>query len=412
MTTGAPPQVTVVGGGLAGGLAALALAERGATVQLLAPAGGLAATALSYGSVQGISAARRWRRLQARHGQLGWRRSAVVLHGLGGLQPSCEVSDRANPADLPVAVTERGVRWPLPARPWLPAPLPFSRVDTSVLTGALPQVLTAAGIRCIDQRVRRLEALAAGRWQLQLEDGSSLESNQLLLAAGAGCRALWPSLPPRLRTSWAGVLVQSRIKGSCPWLGALRRGWMVFPAQLQRPSLERASATCSDSRWCVDVSMAPWGRGALLGQICWLGAAEPPTAAPLAGGPDCRVAASRAQAGETDRSINPDGGTPGRDPGGEAGCAGAPDPDLQERRLRQALGQLHPALADLEADFRQVPVSYSSDGTPVAEQVAPGLWVLAGSGNAFSHLLPLAERLAAELLAAAGRADSTGPQAP
>lgn len=371
MATGAPPQVTVVGGGLAAWLAALALAERGVAVQLVAAPGGLAATALSYGSVQGISAARRWRRLEARHGRLGWHRSAVVLHGLGSPPPSPGAWNRANNAARPSAQTERGLRSALLAQPWLPAPLPFSRVDSSTLATALPQVLSAAGIRQIEQRVRELMPLPGGRWQLQLEDGDLLSADRLLLAAGAGCRALWPSLPPRLRSSWAGVLVQSRIEGRCPWLAALRRGWMVFPAQLQRPALERASDPSSEPRWCVDVSMAPWGRGALYGQISWLGAAAPAVGEPSA------LRGEPAAVGDS-----------------------APDPDLQERRLRLALGQLHPALADLEARFRQIPVSYSSNGAPVAEEVAPGLWVLAGCSNAFSQLPALAEQLAERLLAA------------
>ena len=83
-------------------------------------------------------------------------------------------------------------------------------------------------------------------------------------------------------------------------------------------------------------------------------------------------------------------------------CLGPPDAAIQEQRLRQALGQLHPALAELEADYRQVPVSYSSDGVPVADQVAPGLWVLAGCSNAFGQLPALVEQLAAAILPASG----------
>jgi len=408
VTPGAPPQITIIGAGLAGCLAALALRERGAAVRLLAPAAGLAATDLSYGSLQGIAAARRWRRLEARHGPLGWRPSAVVLHRCGGPPPRAAAADAST--RRPATGGDGGLRSRLPL---LPAPLPFSRVDTAVLSAALPRVLQAAGCDWRQQRVDQLAALGGGRWHLQLEDGSGLETGPLLLAAGAGCRQLWPSLPPRLRHSWAGVLVQSRLQGHCRWLTALRRGWLVFPTHLQRIDLERAAAAAPEPRWCVDLSLAPWGSGALLGQIIWLAGRDPAAPAP---------AAEPAAAAATDSgraSISAGGGIAGGTTAAGAlppgpgrrrreastaapACLGPPEAAIQEQRLRQALGQLHPALAELEADYRQVPVSYSSDGVPVADQVAPGLWVLAGCSNAFTQLPALAEQLAAAILAASG----------
>lgn len=404
MAPGASPQITIIGAGLAGCLAALALRERGATVRLLAPVADLAATGLSYGSLQGIAAARRWRRLEARHGPLGWRPSAVVLHRLGADPPAAAPAGAAAAA-MPMAMGTpaggRGGRAGLWQRlPLLPAPLPFSRVDTSILMAALPRLLRAAGCAWLEQRVHRLEAIGDSRWYLQLEDGSGLETDRLLLAAGAGCRQLWPSLPPQLRSSWAGVLVQNRLQGRCRWLTTLRRGWLVFPTHLQRIDLERAATPPPGPRWCVDVSLAPWGSGALLGQIIWLDGTDP--AGPSRPGEPGSVVAANA-AGPAAASAP----TPGRNalrlqppqpPARPGPLTGPPDPVLQERRLRQALAQLHPSLADLEAGYRQVPVSYSSDGVPVAGQVAPGLWVLAGCSNAFSRLPALAEQLAASML--------------
>ena len=76
--------VGIVGGGLAGALLSLALAERGVAVQLL-DSGGPSATAFSYGVIPGFpldpsplarlaaGAGSRWRELQRRHGDLGWR---------------------------------------------------------------------------------------------------------------------------------------------------------------------------------------------------------------------------------------------------------------------------------------------------------------------------------------------------
>lgn len=405
MAPGAPPQITIIGAGLAGCLAALALRERGAAVRLLAPAAGFAATGLSYGSLQGIAAARRWRRLEARHGPLGWRPSAVVLHRCGAPPPG--VAAAPAPERMPSTGSDAGLWSRLPL---LPAPLPFSRVDTSVLMAALPRALRAAGCDWLQQRVHQLTALGGGRWHLQLEDGSDLETGPLLLAAGAGCRHLWPSLPPRLRHSWAGVLVQSRLQGRCRWLTALRRGWLVFPTHLQRIDLERAAVAPPGPRWCVDLSLAPWGSGALLGQIIWLDGRDPAAPAPAAepGAAAAIDTASISPSGCSTGSATAGGALPPgpgmtwREATAAPACLGPPDAAIQEQRLRQALGQLHPALAELEADYRQVPVSYSSDGVPVADQVAPGLWVLAGCSNAFGQLPALVEQLAAAILPASG----------
>ena len=71
------------GGGLAGALLALELSQRGSAVTLLDAAEADTATALSYGGIPGwpllptplarraAGAARRWRQLQRRHGDLG-----------------------------------------------------------------------------------------------------------------------------------------------------------------------------------------------------------------------------------------------------------------------------------------------------------------------------------------------------
>ena len=88
--------VVIVGGGLAGSLLALALREQGAAVELIdaAPAAELCtATEISYGAMPGwpllntplarlaAGASRRWRGLQRRHGELGWRPQQLRLLG-------------------------------------------------------------------------------------------------------------------------------------------------------------------------------------------------------------------------------------------------------------------------------------------------------------------------------------------
>ena len=85
---GAPAGVVIVGGGLAGAWLALELRALGEAVTLIdsAPAdGSSSATAISYGVIPGwplaatplarmaAGASRRWRRLERRHGPLGWR---------------------------------------------------------------------------------------------------------------------------------------------------------------------------------------------------------------------------------------------------------------------------------------------------------------------------------------------------
>ena len=360
----AAPAVTVIGAGLAGSLAALALARRGAAVELIGPTSRApdnaappsapeleqlclpAATALSYGSVAGRAAAGHWRRLEAVHGPLGWRSSAVVTHRLGDDVP-------AQPAAWLQGLSE--------CLPPLPAPLPFSQVDGQALVAALPQALRRAGVLRIKQELRRLEPAANGTWRLSLADGRRLECRRLLLAAGAASRLLWPALPERLRISWAGVIAVPTRQGSSRWLQAIRRGWMVFPRRLRRPELERHGVTAQGERLVVDVGLAPWGEGLLAGQISWLPSE------------------------------------------GSGGALESPDAGWLERRLRAELGRLDPTLAELEGRFHLVPVSYCSDGQPLCAALEPGLWALAGCSNAFSTLPDLADSLAAAIVAAGDR---------
>jgi glycine/D-amino acid oxidase-like deaminating enzyme len=335
--------VLIVGGGLAGGLLALELRERGCAVTLLdgadaTGAGGHGcATALSYGGIPGwpvlptplarraAAAARRWRQLQRRHGDLGWRRCGLRLHG---------------------AALAPWLRW-----------LPFSRVDAVRLRDRLPQVLAAAGVEQRAGRALALEPLAGGAWRVRLTGGESLEAPQLVLAAGAGCRALWPDLPPQLRCSWAGVL-------QLPSGG----GPITLPRHWQRPLLERRAPQLQEAAWVVDPGRAPWGDGALLGQISWLAAVDAA-----------------------------DGSAPDL----------APDPARMEHWLRQGLAACGaPWTAALEAagPYHQVPVAFCSNGLPLVGPVpqAPGLWAFSGFSGAFAQV-PVLAPLLADWLAAEPR---------
>lgn len=244
-----PAGVVIVGGGLAGSLLALALREQGAPVTLIDPpqtSGALStsASAISYGALPGwplaqsplsrlaAGASRRWRALQQRHGDLGWRPQALRLHGSSGRLS---------------AISRLGV-------------LPFAQVDTAVLMARLPLVLAAAGVQIRAARVESLAPVAEG-WELRFADGASCRAQRVVLAAGAACRTLWPALPERLRSSWAAVLELP----ACP--AALGRAAAWLPQRFLRVELERRAATLEQVDWVVDPGLVPRGSGALLGQL-------------------------------------------------------------------------------------------------------------------------------------------------
>jgi hypothetical protein len=326
----------VIGGGLAGGLLALELAAAscktpgGLTVQLVDAASPHQASQWSYGAIAPFAGGH-WARLQRRHGDLGWRR-----------------------------------RW---FRPWGPGaplggrlPLPCSRVEAAVLRRQLPGALERAGVRLRQGRVERLlpPAAAGQPWQLQLAgEPEPLAACQVVLAAGAGSRELWPHLPERLRVSWPGVLELEPQHGGWPWAGPLA---MRLPARFQRLALEAGAAGLAAEAWQVDPGLLPWGDHWLAGQISLVR------------------------------------------PGLAAGDP--PDPGLQERRLRQALAPLLPALAHCPGRFQQVPVSFCTDGQPLVGPVVgapPGLWSFVGFSAAFLAVPRLAPQLARAVLQAAAQ---------
>jgi glycine/D-amino acid oxidase-like deaminating enzyme len=333
--------VVVVGGGLAGALLALALVEEGLPVTLVedAPPSGRA-TDLSYGGIAWWAggpdelgrlirgAPGRWRALQRRHGSLGFRPCGLRLHGgtvLEGL-----------------------------LRP------PFARVDACAFRRAVDALLPAVGVRLLRDRVVGPPQPRARGWRLPLERGDALEAESAVLAAGAGSAALWPQPPARLRTSWAGVLPldtlpEGRPAAGSPWLEQGRAGRVVQPRHWRRRALEQRAEAISGEEWIVDAGLAPWGQGALVGQITLL---RPPAQE--------------------------------REP---------PDPEWMESRLREGLAALDPALAALEAPCRVVPVAFCADGLPLVGPIpdAEGLWAFTGFSGAFSQVPVLAPRLARAL---------------
>ena len=322
--------LVIVGGGLAGSLLALALRDQGAAVVLIdAPAGGAerTATAISYGALPGwplantplarlaAAAPRRWRALQRRHGELGWQARALRLQG-------------SNPALA--AISRLGL-------------LPFSQVDSAVFTARLPQLLSAAGVQLRRSRVQALAA-AGEHWTVQLSDGSCCTAAQVVLAAGARCRELWPALPERLRSSWAAVLELERF----PSASRSPAAWL--PQRFARLGLERRADALQQSAWVVDPGLVPWGSAALLGQHSLI--------------------------------------APG------AALPAPPGLAATEQQLRMGLSGT--AWAQQAGVLRQAAVAFCSSGGPLVGPVAhsPGLWIFSGFSAAFSQVPVLAPLLA------------------
>ena len=288
----------MIGDGLAGSLLALCLAHQGARVRLLG-AERQTATALSYGALPRGGPSRAWRRLERRHGPLGWRPSGLVFHDLRAGLPR------------PLAVLSQAV------------PIPLARVDAPTWQAARRPALVAAGVRQLAGQVCGLRARPGGGWWLEWRpspaDASSasvtvLDADTVVLAAGASARALWPALPSRLRHSWAGVLHLERVAPGHRWLDQVRRGRIVQPRHWRRPALEGACANSQEPLWLVDAGLAPRGDGAVLGQISLI----PPA-------------------------------------GAAAGSLEPPDPHWMEGRLREGLRLLDPTLAALEAPLPPKP---------------------------------------------------------
>ena len=290
-------MITVVGAGLAGSLLALDLAARRLAVTLMEAGPAAGATSLSYGLLP-WSAGAAWRRLERRHGDLGLRQRWLQLG-------------------------PRGV------------PLPALQVDGKRFAAAMQPILQRLGV------------------ELRPAQPASAARTPVVLACGAGCRALAPQLDERLRVSWAGILeLEPGPAGA--WLG-WRQGLAQLPQRFGRLALERDAAQLQQEAWVVDAGLVPCGDRLLAGQISLI--------------------------------------RPGLDAGQ------GPDAAVMEQRLRSALAAQWPDLATAPGQYRQCAVSFCTDGKPLAGQCGPDQWVLAGFSGAFAQVPDAARALAAQLAA-------------
>lgn len=215
-------------------------------------------------------------------------------------------------------------------------PLPALQVEPQRFAISMQNALQRLGVL---RRVQRLDHPA------QLD--SLRAEGPVALACGSGCRALAPQLNERLRSSWAGILELPLEVSPTPL------GLALLPTRFGRMALERRAPDLKQEEWIVDAGLVPCGTRLLAGQISLVR------------------------------------------PGLEAGCP--PDPAVMEQRLRDGLAHRWPRLAEQPGRYRQAPVSFCSNGVPLAEACDRDLWVLAGFSGAFAELPAAAASLAAEI---------------
>jgi glycine oxidase len=211
-------EVVVIGGGLAGAAAALALAERGAAVNLLdAERPGAAATGASAGMLapqyESAGAGPLYRALvQSRAAYPGF---CVVIEELTGrdIGPRWDGMLVANVDEAEYAAAETMLRWQhaegqrgavvdvseaqrlqpgiaTEVHSWLWLP-DEGHIDAQLLAGLLADALLAAGVRVLPGR-RAVAVRSAGGavHGVDLEDGRVLAADAVLVAAGAWSAAI------------------------------------------------------------------------------------------------------------------------------------------------------------------------------------------------------------------------------
>ena len=381
-------DILVVGGGLCGTLAALALRQHQLAVTLLTgsahPQAVPAATRYSYGGIpwwmgvgddgrmlagEGLAC---WRQLQERYGDLGLRPAALLLHWSAAADNTAvEAAVEALVAGLPPGITPE--RWERSAfcRGDLQAlgltcagamRLPYGRIDSHHYHRAMAGVLCSRGVRCSPGAVARLLVQQGRCIGARLTDGTLLRCDGVVLATGATTASLLP-LPEAARWfaySWASVL-PLQLPQPCPEV-------VLQPLLGGRERMERQGR----ADLVVDPGLAPRDGGVVFGQATSLQHQSRPGGAP---------------------------GSPATLP-----LSGPWQPSVAADRLRRALAELAPGLAAAarrqQATVYHCPVSYSPDGRPWVGR-CPGLqnlWLFGGFRGGFA-LAPVLAPLLADAIA-------------
>ena len=384
-------DILVVGGGLCGTLAALALSQRQLDVTLLTgaahPQAMPAATRYSYGGIPwwmgvgdgGKTLAGRglacWRQLQERHGDLGLRPATLLLHWSAaddaGDNTAVEAAVAALATSLPPDATlecwgqpdfRRGDLEPLGLTCAGAIGLPYGRIDSRHYHHAMARVLRCQGVRCSPGAVAQVLVRHGCCTGARLTDGAVVECDDVVLATGAAMARLLP-LPGADKWfpySWASVLPLGQPQ-PCPEV-------ILMPLLGGRERMERQG----QADLVVDPGLAPWHGGMVFGQVTSL------------------------------RHQRRRPATPGHPTG--LSLRGPGQPAVAEARLRQALAELAPGLAAAarrqQSTVRHCPVSYSPDGRPWVGG-CPGirnLWLFGGFRGGFA-LTPVLAPVLAEAIA-------------
>ena len=384
-------DILVIGGGICGTLAALALREHQLAVTLLTgathPQAMAAATRYSYGGIpwwmgvgddgrtlagQGLAC---WQQLQERHGDLGLRPATLLLHWSGVDENGVvEAALEALAASLTTDVTlepwgrpafRQGDLQPLGLTCAGAVGLPYGRIDSRHYHQAMARVLQSRGVQCSPGAVARLLVRHGCCSGVRLTDGSALNADGVVLATGAAMASLLP-LPGAdqwFPYSWASVL-PLRQPQICPDV-------ILMPLLGGRERMEfqgRADLV-------VDPGLAPWHGGVVFGQVTSL-------------------------QHQSRRPASPDRPT-------GLSLRGPGQPSMAEALLRQALAEWAPGLAAAarrqQATVRHCPVSYSPDGRPWVG-ACPGtrnLWLFGGFRGGFA-LAPVLAPVLADAIARNG----------
>lgn len=382
--TGATDWI-VVGNGLAGAALSYELQKQGFSVLVLDPASGSSATRYSYGGIAYWSGSTDVMRLLCAEGIALHRQLAAELGGDTGfreLDLLLTVTPERDPQQVAQLYAQMAIapevlspeaaaeREPLlnPAAISGSLCFPHGQVSPEATVAAYNQAFlrlggklqfaSVTGLRQVNQQITGVTTAIA-----------TYSAAQVAICAGAVSRALLRS---------AGIssplyFTQAEIIETAPV--ELRLKALIMPAELQRFAMEAKAGA---------VEQAAWDQPAqeLLPPILDAGVVQ--------------LQDSRLRIGQLSRV------TSDLEPVVDAAAS--------EQELREAIGQILPALKSLPGQWCRSQVAFSGDRLPLVGALPPaGLYLFSGFSNPFAILPPLARRFAAAQ--ASGESLESGPEA-